>query len=74
MYIDSQTNNIKLKGLDNQMGELDQDFQNMIKAREEARRKLEERFKDVYTRIKNNKDYMIETGKEFNEKLKVYQK
>lgn len=74
MFGGSQKDNIKLKGLDGQMSELDQDFQNMLRAREEARRKLEERFRDVYARIKANKDYMIESGKEFNEKLKVYQR
>lgn len=73
MFEEAQQNNLKLVGLDNQMEELDKDFQNMLRAREEARRKLEEKFKDVYDRIKTNKDYMISTGKDFNEKLKVYQ-
>jgi len=73
MFQESQKNNVKLKGLDRQMGELDDDFNNMLRAREEARRKLEEKFKNVYDNIKENKDFMISTGKEFNEKLKVYQ-
>ena len=36
-------------------------------------KKLEEKFKDVYTRIQDNKDFMLASGKDFNDKLKVYQ-
>ena len=73
MFKESQENNLKLVGLDNQMVELDQDFENMLKAREIARKKLEQKFQDVYNRIKDNKDFMIASGQDINKKLKAYQ-
>ncbi|CAI2378554.1 unnamed protein product [Moneuplotes crassus] len=73
MFRENQNNNLKLVGLDNQMVEMDKDFENMLKAREIARKKLEEKFKDVNSRINSNKDFMIDSGKEFNKKLQKYQ-
>lgn len=73
MFRENQKNNLKLVGLDNQMVEMDKDFEDMLKAREIARKKLEQKFKDVYSRITDNKNFMISSGKEFNQKLQKYQ-
>jgi hypothetical protein len=52
------------------MVELDQDFEDMLKARAEAKRLLEEKFRDVYTRIKDNRDFTISEGQKVNQRLK----
>ncbi len=48
MYEQTKRENEKLKGLKGQMQDMSQDFDDMIKAREEAKRRLEARFQDVY--------------------------
>ena len=73
MYEQTKTQNIKLTGLDNQMVELADDYEEMMRMREEARRRLEARFNDVYSRIKANKDYTIREGKRVNDGLKQFQ-
>jgi hypothetical protein len=39
---------LKLQGLGAQMGEMDADFEEMMRMRNEAKKRLEEQFKDVY--------------------------
>jgi len=39
---------LKLAGLGGQMTEMDQDFEEMMHMRNEAKKRLEEQFKDVY--------------------------
>jgi len=65
--------NAKLTGLRGQMQDMSQDFEEMKKAREEAKRQLDARFKDVYDKIQDNKDYTIAEGKRVNETLKAFQ-
>lgn len=65
--------NAKLTGLRGQMQDMSQDFEEMKKAREEAKRQLDARFKDVYDKIQDNKDYTIAEGKRVNETLKTFQ-
>ena len=48
MYEATKGDNEKLGGLQDHMVELDKDFEEMMRIREEARKRLEERFKDVY--------------------------
>ena len=48
MYEATKGDNEKLGGLSDHMVELDKDFEEMMRIREEARKRLEERFKDVY--------------------------
>ncbi len=40
--------NTKLIGLKGQMKDMTDDYENMIRAREEARKQLEAKFQDVY--------------------------
>ena len=54
------------------MGELDSDFADMIKARDEQRRRIEEEFRKIYAKIKENKDIVIREGQKINEDLKKY--
>lgn len=48
MYDATTKDNLKLTGLNNQMVEMDQDFEDMMRMRNEAKKRLEEQFKDVY--------------------------
>lgn len=48
MYDQTKKDNIKLTGLEGQMTEMDQDFEEMMRTRNEAKKRLEEKFKDVY--------------------------
>jgi hypothetical protein len=48
MYEATKKDNLKLGGLGNQMGEMDRDFEEMMRLRNDAKRRLELQFKDVY--------------------------
>jgi hypothetical protein len=48
MYNAVQKDNLKLTGLQSQMKEMDSDFDEMMRMRNEAKKRLEEKFKDVY--------------------------
>ena len=55
MYEQTVKDNLKLGGLGQQMGEMDRDFEEMMRLRNDAKRRLELQFKDVYQKIKDNK-------------------
>mmetsp|Transcript_38440 Transcript_38440/g.43648 ORF Transcript_38440/g.43648 Transcript_38440/m.43648 type:complete len:268 (-) Transcript_38440:78-881(-) len=65
--------NFKLGALKNQMGDLDQDFEDMKRNREEARKQLEAKFQDVYRRIQATRDYVTAEGKRINDLLVAFQ-
>jgi hypothetical protein len=48
MYEATKKKNEKLSGLDNQMVQVEEDFDEMMRKRNEEKRKLELKFKDVY--------------------------
>jgi hypothetical protein len=48
MYEATKGDNEKLKGLDKQMVQVELDFEEMMRIRNEEKRKLELKFKDVY--------------------------
>ena len=48
MYEATKKDNLKLGGLGSQMGEMDRDFEEMMRLRNDAKRRLELQFKDVY--------------------------
>ena len=63
----------KLGTLRSQMKDMSQDYQDMIKAREEAKRQLESRFTDVYSQIEENKQFTVAEGNHVMETLKSFQ-
>ena len=73
MYEQTVKDNLKLGGLGQQMGEMDRDFEEMMRLRNDAKRRLELQFKDVYQKIKDNKQYTIDEGKKVNDQLKQFQ-
>jgi hypothetical protein len=48
MYDATRKENEKVSGLDNQMVQVEEDFATMMRTRNEEKRKLELKFKDVY--------------------------
>ena len=48
MYAATKGKNEKITGLDGQVVQLEQDFEDMMRKRDEEKRKLELKFKDVY--------------------------
>jgi hypothetical protein len=73
MYEATVSDNLKLGGLGNQMGEMDRDFDEMMRLRNDSKRRLELQFKVVYQKIKDNKQYTIDEGKKINDQLKQFQ-
>ena len=63
----------KLSLLKNQMDTMSGDYETMRKAREEAKRQLEAKFQDVYSKIQSTRDYVTDQGKQINEQLKNFQ-
>jgi len=64
--------NEKLVGLKSQMGEMGKDYEEMIRAREEARKLLEAKFEDVHKRLQENREFSIAEGKRVNDTLKTF--
>ena len=64
--------NEKLTSLHNQMEQMYIDFEDMKRTREEAKKILEARFKDVYRRIQATKDFVVSEGKRINDTLKAF--
>ena len=55
MYEATKKDNLKVLGLDDQIGQVREEFDEMMRLRNEAKRLLELKFKDVYQKIKDNK-------------------
>ena len=73
MYEATQKDNLKVIGLNDQIKQVNTEFNEMMELRNEAKRQLELKFKDVYQKIKDNKQHTIDEGKKVNESLKAYQ-
>lgn len=64
----------KLSLLKGQMDAMSGDYETMRKAREEAKRQLDAKFQDVYSKIQSTRDYVTDQGKQINEQLKQFQR
>ena len=73
MYEATKKENLKVKGLGDQIEQVKEEFDEMMRLRNEAKRQLELKFKDVYQKIRDNKQHTIDEGKKVNESLKAYQ-
>ena len=62
------------EGLKKQMADMSLGFEDIVKAREEAKRKLQEQFDGVYERIEENKKYGNEQSKYIHDTLDQFQK
>jgi len=54
------------------MVQVEVDFDEMMTKRNEEKRKLELKFKDVYQKIKDIKQFTVDEGKKVNDSLKAY--
>jgi hypothetical protein len=59
--------------LDNQMEELQNDYEDMLRAREESKKQLEAKIQDVYRKIQAARDYVNAEGKRVKDMLKAFQ-
>ncbi len=65
--------NGKLGRLKSQMKDMSQDYEDMIKAREQSKKQLEARFNDVYSKIEENKQFTIAEGARVMQTLTAFQ-
>eukprot|EP00826_Nyctotherus_ovalis_P012518 TRINITY_DN13317_c0_g1_i2.p1 TRINITY_DN13317_c0_g1~~TRINITY_DN13317_c0_g1_i2.p1 ORF type:complete len:145 (-),score=56.97 TRINITY_DN13317_c0_g1_i2:466-900(-) len=65
--------NEKLASLKAQMVDVAHDYEDMIRAREEAQKQLEARFEDVYRKLQANKEFTLAEGKRVNDTLRAFQ-
>ena len=65
--------NQKLKGLDGQMGEMHNDFEDMKRTREEARKQLEAKFQDIYKKLAALKEALDTEAIRVNNSLKAFE-
>ena len=65
--------NQKIKGLDGQMGEMRNDFEDMKRTREEARKQLEAKFQDIYKKLAALKEALETEAKRVNNSLKAFE-
>lgn len=63
----------KLLMLRSQMKDMSQNYQDMIKAREQAKKQLEARFQTVYEQIEENKKFTINECNRIIEQLNAFQ-
>jgi len=64
--------NEKLASLKAQMVNVAHDYEDMIRAREEAQKQLEARFEDVYRKLQANKEFTLAEGKRVNDTLRAF--
>ncbi|CAG9312804.1 unnamed protein product [Blepharisma stoltei] len=55
-----------------QMNELGNDYEDMLRAREETKKQLEAKFQDVYRKIQSTRDYVNAEEKRANDMLKAF--
>ena len=63
----------KLTALKSQMKDMSNDYQDMIKARAQSKKQLEDKFQDVYNRIEENRQFTVAEGNHVMETLKQFQ-
>jgi Mg2+ and Co2+ transporter CorA len=73
MLKDQMNNNEKLKGLGLQISEMNNNFEEMKRNREEAKKQLEARFIDIYRKITNMKEMIEMEEKRVNNSIKTFQ-
>ena len=65
--------NQKLNGLQGKIGEMHNDFEDMKRTREEARKQLEAKFQDIYKKIAALKEALDTEAKRVNNALKAFE-
>lgn len=68
-----QDNNRALREMDNQMNEMDQDYDVMLREKVESRKQLEAKFQDIARKIQANRDFTSAEQKRVKDTLKALQ-
>lgn len=72
-FKNDQDDNKRLKDLDNQMIEMDQDYDVMLREKIESRKQLEAKFQDIARKIQANRDFTSAEQKRVRDTLKALQ-
>ena len=72
-FRNNQDDNIPLKDMDNQMIEMDQDYDVMLREKIESRKQLEAKFQDISRKIQANRDFTSAEQKRVKDTLKALQ-
>ena len=70
-FRDHQDDNKALKDMDNQMIEMDQDYDVMLREKVESRKQLEAKFQDIARKIQANRDFTNAEQKRVKDTLKA---
>ena len=72
-YKDDQEDNVKLKDMKEQLTEMENDYEVMLRAREESKKQMEAKFQDIFRQIQANKDFTNSEVKRVNDTLKAFE-
>jgi hypothetical protein len=72
-YAEHQDDNKGLKDMKNQLHEMDQDYDVMLRERIESKKQLEAKFQDIARKIQANKDFTNAEVKRVRDTLKAFQ-
>lgn len=70
-FLGQQDENQALKDMDNQMNEMDQDYDVMLREKIESRKQLEAKFQDIARKIQANRDFSNAEQKRVKDTLKA---
>lgn len=73
MLKNQMSENEKLKGLQGQLGDMHNDFEDMKRTREEAKKQLEAKFQDIYKKIQSMKEAIDVEARRVNDCIKAFQ-
>lgn len=63
----------RLDGMQGQIQEMKNDYEDMLRAREETRKQLLAKFQDIHRKIKSNKDFTVSEVKRVKDTLKAFE-
>lgn len=69
---ETQDANVPLKNMDNQLIEMDRDYNVMLLERIESKKQLEAKFQDIQRKIQANRDFTKAETKRVNDTLKAF--
>ena len=71
-YAGQQDQNVPLASMDNQLVEMDRDYNVMLMERIESKKQLEAKFQDIQRKIQANRDFTKAEQKRVNDTLKAF--
>lgn len=71
-YLPQQDDNVPLADMDNQLKEMDQDYEVMLMERIESKKQLEAKFQDIQRKIQANRDFTKAESKRLHDTLRAF--